>query len=344
MPPSIPVSQKTVLPYPYKPEAKNKIFDQTKIAVVIPAYKCKSSILSVLSKIGPEVNIVYVVDDGCPEGTGNYVKAKNCDPRVAVLFNEINQGVGGAVIHGYKKALENGADIIVKIDGDGQMDPALISSFVRPILNGHCDYTKGNRFFYLEDVKTMPKVRLFGNSVLSFMNKISSGYWNIFDPTNGFTAISSTALKNLNFEKISKRYFFESDLLFHLNLARAVVFDVPMKAKYAEEKSNLVIKKILGEFLLKHFINFNKRIFYTYFLRSFSIGSLELLVGSFLLLFGTCYGLLNWINSLETHIPATSGTVMLAALPIILGIQFLLSFLQEDIAMVPKIPLISTRG
>ena len=312
-----------------------------KIAVVIPCYKCSDSILKVIEKIGSEINKIIVVDDCCPEGSGNYVKDNCKDPRVEVVFNKINLGVGGAMLHGYSRCLELSQDIIVKLDGDGQMDPSLIPRFISPIVRGKADYCKGNRFFFLEDLKDMPKIRLFGNSVLSFMNKLSSGYWNIFDPTNGYTAISSKALTLINFEKVSNRYFFESDLLFHLYLARAVVLDIPMKAIYGDERSNLKISKIISEFLFKHFVNFQKRIFFTYFLRNFSFGSIELVAGSILFIFGLIFGLFHWFQSSVQSLPATPGTVMLAALTFVLGIQFLVSFFHEDISLVPKTPLTS---
>ena len=175
---------------------------------------------------------------------------ENCtDARVIVLRNPQNLGVGGAVLTGYRAAIEAGADVIIKIDGDGQMDPGLIPTFIAPIIAGEADYTKGNRFFDLEEIRAMPRVRLIGNAALSFMTKLSSGYWNLFDPTNGYTAIHAHVARHLPFEKISSGYFFETDMLFRLNTLRAVVIDVPMDAKYGDEVSNLKISKTAGKFL-----------------------------------------------------------------------------------------------
>ena len=204
---------------------------RNKIAVVIPSYKVKAHILNVISSIGPEVDLIYVVDDKCPQESGNHVLMNNKDERVKVIFNDTNKGVGGAVMNGYQSAIADGAEIIIKIDGDGQMDPSLIVDFIRPIIDGEADYTKGNRFFNLESLASMPKIRLFGNAVLSLMTKLSSGYWNLFDPTNGYTAIHADIAKYLPFEKISNRYFFETDMLFRLNTLKAVVIDIPMEAK-----------------------------------------------------------------------------------------------------------------
>ena len=266
--------------------------------------------------------------------------ATNCqDRRVSVIRHEENQGVGGAVMTGYKAAIADGMDILVKIDSDGQMDPALILDFAVPVIDGEADYTKGNRFFDLEKVRSMPKVRLFGNAVLSLMCKLSSGYWNIFDPTNGYTAIHSDVARHLPFDKISRRYFFETDMLFRLNTLRAVVVDVPMEAKYGDEVSNLKISQIVGEFFVKHIRNFSKRIFYNYYLRDMSLASIELPIGFLSLIFGLVYGAYHWLHSAQTGIPTPAGTVMLSAFPIFAAIQLLLGFIGYDISSVPTRPL-----
>jgi glycosyltransferase involved in cell wall biosynthesis len=306
------------------------------IAVVIPAYKVKSHILGVINEITSVVDKIYVVDDACPEKSGEFVQNTCQDARVSVLFRSENGGVGAAVMDGYKTALEDGASIVVKVDGDGQMDPKLIPNIIAPILDGYADYTKGNRFFDLEEIKNMPKIRLFGNAVLSFLTKISTGYWNIFDPTNGYTAIHSAVLGRLPLAKISKRYFFESDILFRLNLLRAVVVDVPMAAKYGDEKSNLKIHKVLFTFLVKHCCNFLKRLFYNYYLRDMSVASIELPIGLILVFFGIIFGSYKWVEAVNIGTSAPPGVVMLSALPLLMGLQLILAFFAYDIASVPK--------
>lgn len=315
-----------------------------RIGVVIPSYKVSNHILQVIGSIGPEVERIYVIDDCCPDKSGEFVETQCKDPRVTVIYHEQNQGVGGAVLTGYAAAIEEHMDIIVKIDGDGQMEPALISQFIAPIVAGEADYTKGNRFFDLEQIHTMPKMRLIGNAGLSFLTKISSGYWDLFDPTNGYTAIHRNVALHLPFEKISKRYFFETDMLFRLGTLRAVAVDVPMDAKYADEVSNLKITKVFSEFLGKHVANFGKRIFYNYYLRDMSLASFELPLGLFLLLFGMIYGAVHWTSSTQHGIPASSGTVMLAAMPVILGVQLILAFVGYDISSTPKRPVQSQLG
>ncbi len=309
---------------------------QLSLAVVIPAYKVKDHVLDVIDAIGAEVKRIYVVDDACPEGSGALVLSKCKDQRVKVLTHELNQGVGGAVITGYFAALNEDIDVVVKLDGDGQMDPSLISALVEPILRGKADYTKGNRFDSLTGLREMPGIRVFGNGVLSLMAKVASGYWNITDPTNGFTAIHKNVLKTLPLEMVSRRFFFESDLLFRLSLSRAVVWDVPMVAKYGSETSNLKIGKTLIEFPIKHFVNFHKRLFYNYYLRDMSVASLELPLGLAMGWFGLIFGAISWRDSLITGEAATAGTVMLSAVPLILGVQLVLGFLSADIAGVPN--------
>ena len=310
-----------------------------KIAVIIPTYKARKHILSVISSIGNEVERIYVVDDCCPDNSGDYV-IDNCkDKRISVLKHTVNQGVGGAVMSGYSAAISDGMDILVKIDSDGQMDPSLIMDFVEPIIRGEADYTKGNRFFNLEKIRLMPKARLIGNAALSFMCKLSSGYWNVFDPTNGYTAIHADVARQLSFDKVSRRYFFETDILFRLNTLRAVVVDIPMDAKYGDEVSNLKISRVVGEFFAKHVRNFGKRIFYNYYLRDMSLASLELPIGLALLGFGTIYGGLNWAYSSHSGTPSLAGTVMLAAITALIGLQLILAFFSYDISSVPQRPI-----
>jgi dolichol-phosphate mannosyltransferase len=306
------------------------------IGIVIPCYKVKNQILSVISKIENYVDNIYIIDDKCPENSGLYVKENSKDGRIKIIFNILNLGVGGAVKEGYKAGLNDGCDILVKVDGDDQIDPRFIKSLIRPIIEGEADYVKGNRFYRLEDIASMPKMRLFGNSVLSFINKMVTGYWNIMDPTNGFTAIHKHPLEILQLEKIENGYFFESDVLFRLSLIRAVVADFPIESVYKEEKSNLKISKILLEFPTKYLIRFIKRIFYSYFLREFNVGSLQLLFGALLVVFSFIFGIIKWVESIRYGVIASSGTVMVAALPFFLGFQLLLSALSFDISNLPK--------
>lgn len=310
-----------------------------RVAVVIPSYRVTQHILRVLGDMPGYVERIYVVDDACPDGSGDLVEANCSDPRVMVLRNASNLGVGGAVMHGYRRAIADGCEVIAKIDGDGQMDPLLLADLVHPIANGEADYCKGNRFYDLDNIHRMPRLRILGNAGLSLLAKLSTGYWDIFDPTNGYTAVHRDVARRLPLNKISQRYFFETDLLFRLGTLRAVVRDVPMDPKYGEEISGLKIHRILGEFAYKHLRNFCKRVFYNYYLRDMSLASLELAVGLPMLVFGVVYGLMHWIEGMRTGTATPTGTIMLATLATIVGLQFVLAFMGHDIASVPRRPL-----
>jgi glycosyltransferase involved in cell wall biosynthesis len=240
---------------------------------------------------------------------------------------------------GYQAALQGGAEIIVKIDGDGQMDPAMVPRFVAPIAGGKADYTKGNRFVELADSSAMPAVRIVGNTLLSFLSKLSSGYWFLFDPTNGFTAIHSAVARALPAAKLSKSFFFESDMLFRLGLLGAVVYDIPMAARYGDDESRLRVLSVIPEFIVKHVRNALKRVFYQYFLWDFGIASVELVLGLLLFGFGLIFGIQKWVQSASMGVVTPAGTVMLAALPVLLGVQMLLGFLGFDMARRPQAPL-----
>jgi dolichol-phosphate mannosyltransferase len=310
-----------------------------RVAAVIPCYRVVPHILGVLARIGPEVGSIYCVDDCCPDGSGDLIESECVDPRVRVIRHVKNQGVGGAVMTGYALAVDEGAEVVVKIDGDGQMDPALVPAFIAPLLAGDADYAKGNRFYDLRNIGRMPKTRLVGNAALSFLTKLSTGYWDIFDPTNGYTAVHASVVRLIPTEKVSRRYFFETDFLFRLSTFRAVVVDVPMDAVYGDEQSNLRIRRVLFEFGAKHARNGLKRLVYNYFLRDLSLASLQLIAGVGLLIFGSAYGGWHWWRSAETGIPAHVGTIMIAAMSVLVALQLLLGFLAYDISNTPRYPL-----
>jgi glycosyltransferase involved in cell wall biosynthesis len=310
---------------------------QARVAVVIPCYRAAATLDAVLTSIDPAVWRIYCVDDASPDETGSVIdRASHGDPRIVQVRRAVNGGVGAAVVDGIRAALRDGATVIVKLDSDGQMAPALIPDFVAPILAGEADYVKGNRFFSLDGIGRMPRLRIFGNAGLSFLIKLSTGYWDIFDPTNGYVAIHADVARLLPLDRLHRRYFFESDLLFRLATLRARVIELPIETVYDDEQSHLNELRCLATFPFLHGRNFLKRIFYNYFLRNFSVASLSIVAGSLFLGFGSIFGILSWIDSLRSGQPATAGTVMLSALPLILGIQLLLNFLAQDVAMAPS--------
>ena len=311
-----------------------------KIAVVIPCYKVGNALQSVIENIGDEVTNIFCVDDNCPDESWKIAESlRHKDSRIVIIRRETNGGVGAAVISGYKAALDVNAEIVVKIDGDGQMSPKLIPSFIKPIYENRADYVKGNRFYHLKSLSGMPFVRILGNSILSFVSKLSSGYWDLFDPTNGYTAIHGKVLRMLPLEEVNERFFFESDMLFRLSTIRAVVKNIPIDSIYRDEKSNLRIFDVLLTFPYLHFNRIIKRIFYNYFLRNFNIASLYLILGFFLSIFGIWYGVDSWIELSKINQTASSGTVMLAAMPIIIGNTYLVGFLAYDMQDIPTDPV-----
>lgn len=301
------------------------------IYVVIPCYKVSKEICDVVLSIPSFVDKIIIVDDCCPEDSGKMVESIAKDSRIQVIRHSKNLGVGGATMTGYKVAISQGAEVVVKLDGDGQMDGKEIARIVIPIIDRKADYVKGNRFWSLGSVRTMPKVRLLGNLLLSFVAKASTGYWNLFDPNNGFTAISASVLKRLPLNNIDNRFFFETDMLFHLYLENARVAQIKMNSKYGNEKSNLKVFSAIFEFAFKHSRNLFKRIVYRYFIRDFNIYSFNLVLSLILLCYSFFRGAQSWYHSYESEVPTATGTLLLIAICFLSGLQFALNFLQYDV-------------
>ncbi len=302
-----------------------------KVAVVIPCYKTKNQIKDVIKTIPNFINFIIVIDDACPEGSGKEAEGIK-DPRLIVIFHKKNQGTGGAIITGHKKALELGSDIIVKIDGDGQMDNSIMAEIIKPIVDGKADYVKGNRFYDFKSLKKMPVSRLMGNSILSFLYKFTSGYWGINDVANGYTAISRKALLSLNLDKLAKDYFFDSDVLLNMGIQNFRLSEVATTTKYGDEISSLNIFNIALTFPFRILKLFLKRIWLQYFLYNFNMVSIYLLLGIPMILWGSIFGLYRWYMGVNYGVVNNAGVVMLAILPIILGVQLLLQAIAIDMS------------
>ena len=307
------------------------------IAVVIPCYNVAKHIKDVICNIPDSISYIIAVNDCSKDDTeAILLKLANENKRIIYIRHEVNQGVGGAMISGYKRSMELNADITIKMDGDGQMDASYIPALVKPLVHDKADFTKGNRFRELKALQAMPLSRRIGNLGLSFIIKAASGYWNVFDPTNGFTAIKNETLKSMNFNKIHKRYYFETSVLIELYYANAVVKDIPMKAKYGDEVSGLSRTKTLFQFPPKLFIAFIRRLILKYFLFDFNIASIYTIFGLPLFLFGLYYGITNFLKYSRNDIGAPTGTVVIPTLLIILGFQLLSSAVTYDITNYPK--------
>lgn len=315
-------------------------FQKYNIVVVVPCYRVEKEIQSVLHGIPKYIKHIIVVDDASPDSTAEIVAAlAKKDKRIALIRHAKNQGVGGAMVSGFRKALELDAQIVVKMDGDGQMDTSHVPELIAPLINGQADYTKGNRFRDFVSLQQMPLVRRVGNMGLAFLSKAATGYWNLFDPTNGFAAIRAEVLAQLPLERIDKSYYFETSMLANLYLLGAVVKDVPMPARYQSEVSNMLIHRILFQFPFKLFGTFVKRVVLKKYIYDFTMGSIYILVGIPLLVFGLTFGIVKWIQYASVNLPAPTGTVMLPTLSVLLGIQLLLSAIEIDLRSVPNEPL-----
>jgi glycosyltransferase involved in cell wall biosynthesis len=315
-------------------------FDQYCIAAVIPCYRVEREIQSVLATVPSYIKHLIVVDDASPDSTADLVdaSAKN-DHRIILIRHLANRGVGGAMVTGYRKALEIGAQIVVKIDGDGQMDMNHLPALLNPLIDGRADYTKGNRFRDFKSLQKMPLLRRIGNMGLGFLAKAATGYWNMFDPTNGFNAIRTEALSQLPLDKVDSTYYFETSMLANLYLLGAVIKDVPMPARYQGEGSSLLIPRILFEFPPKLIATLIRRLVLKNFIYDFSMASIYLLISLPLLIFSLTFGITKWIHYAGLGIPAPTGTVMIPTLCMILGIQLLLSAIEIDLRSIPREPL-----
>lgn len=315
-------------------------FHPYNVAAVIPCYRVEREIESVLRALPDYIRHIIVVDDASPDSTAGIVMAAaQKDNRITLISHRQNRGVGGATMTGFKKALEIGAKIVVKIDGDDQMDLDRLPSLLIPLIEGKADYTKGNRFRDFQSLQRMPWIRRIGNMGLGFLAKAATGYWNLFDPTNGFFAIRGEALAQLPLDRIDSGYFFETAMLADLYLLGAVVRDVPMPARYQGEASNLIIHRVLFEFPYKLLVTFLRRLLLKNLIYDFSMATVYIMAGLPLLLFGLIFGIIKWIQYATRNIPAPTGTVMLPTLSVILGIQFLISAIEIDLRSVPEEPL-----
>lgn len=301
------------------------------ITVVVPCYKVAGSIEGVVAGLPPEVSAVVLVDDASPDATAQALeRLRLADPRVRVVSHARNQGVGGAMVTGFREALALGADVVVKVDGDGQMDSAYIVPMAQAVARGECDMAKGNRFQAREMIRRMPAVRRAGNLGVGFLVKIASGYWDIVDPANGFVCLSAAVLRRVDMERLDRRFFFESSLLIELFYAGARIKDVAMPAIYADEVSNLSVWRTLLAFPPKLARAFARRVWLRYFVYDFNICSLYILFGAPLFLFGVVFGAAKWAHFASISLAAPTGTVMIALLAIVLGFQMLLAAVQYD--------------
>lgn len=305
------------------------MYEGLRVAVVVPAYKEEALIGATIRSMPPLVDHVVVVDDCSPDATAERARAA-ADDRTEVLSLPQNLGVGGAVLAGHRRALELGADVSVVMAGDGQMDPEHLPQLLDPIASGQVQFTKANRFYGRGSFAGMPRTRVIGNIALSFFTKAASGYWNLFDPQNGYTAIHREALERVPFDLIAPRYDFENDLLIQLNILRVPARDVPVPAKYGDEVSGMNLATVGPRIAGRLFRGFWTRIWWKYVLQSFSPVALLLFAGLALTSFGLLVGLWVLWHTLGPPI-ASAGSVILCVGPLLSGIHMLLFAMLLDI-------------
>ncbi len=315
-------------------------FSQYKITAVIPAYKVEKQIAETLARVPDYIREIIVVNDASPDKTGEIVRRRQVDDaRIVLVEHAQNRGVGGAMLTGFQEALKRGTQVVVKIDGDGQMSGYDPRPLLLPLIRGQADYVKGNRFRDFQALKSMPLIRQIGNMGLGFLVKAATGYWDCFDPTNGFFAIRQEVLAALPLERVHKSYFFETSMLGELYLIDALIKDVPYPAVYGDEVSNLSVAKTLWEFPPKLVYIFLRRVLIKNFLFDFSMESIYLLSGLPMFFGGLIFGVMKWIKYFNLGIPAPTGTIMIPVMLVMLGFQLLLAAANIDLQSVPQKPL-----
>jgi glycosyltransferase involved in cell wall biosynthesis len=234
-----------------------------KTAIIIPCHNVKKNILNVIRKIDFKlIDTVYLVDDKCPQKSVIYAKKILNNKKIKYIFLKKNLGVGGATIEGFKKALISNHTILIKIDGDGQHDPKDIVKFIQMLNKKNVKYCKGTRLLKKNNIKNMPKLRFFGNIVLTYVNRYMTRNHNLTDCLNGFLGIKASHLRKINLNEIKKNFFFEQDLLFKLSLINTDIKEIPIKIKYFNTSvQNLSIPKIVFPFILYHYKNLMIKIF-----------------------------------------------------------------------------------
>jgi glycosyltransferase involved in cell wall biosynthesis len=317
------------------PHRELTMYREKRVAVVIPAFNVARHIAGVIRGIPQFVDDIIVVEDAGSDNTAAIVQGID-DARVTLARHGVNQGVGATMVTGFRLALDRGADVVVKMDGDGQMDPEALPALLDPVVVEGYGYAKGNRFLGENRLRDMPRIRLAGSFLLTFLSKLASGYWHLFDTVNGYVAIEAATLRKLPLDRIARRYFFESDMLIQLNVVGARVKDVPLPPRYGDERSSMRISWVLISFPVFLLKGFWYRVYERHVLREFSPVALFWVLGTLLIAWGVAFGAFGWVRSSRTGVPATTGTVMLSVLPLIVGFQLALQAILIEIQESPR--------
>jgi glycosyltransferase involved in cell wall biosynthesis len=310
------------------------VYQDRRIAIVVPAFREEALVGQVIKQAPTFVDQIVVVDDASPDRTSEAAFAAG-DDRVQVIKHERNKGVGGSIVTGHRAALEGGADVSVVMAGDAQMDPVYLAALLEPLVSHGYGFSKANRFFSASSFAGMPRHRVVGNIVLTFLTKLASGYWDLVDPQNGYTAITRETLERIPLDRLSERYEFENDLLIWMNIVSIRVVDVPVPARYGDEESSISLGRVIPRMSYLLFRGFWRRVWLKYVLWSFSPIALLLFTGLAMVAAGLAVGLWATIISIGGTSP-TAGTVLLAVTPFLVGMQMLIQALVLDIQATPK--------
>jgi glycosyltransferase involved in cell wall biosynthesis len=304
------------------------MYDGKSVAVVVPAFNEEALIVSTVTRVPDFVDRVFVVDDGSSDATVERVR--EADPRVEVIEHERNQGVGAAIVTGYKKAIADEIDVTAVMAADGQMDPDDLEMLVSAVAANEVDYAKANRLFTGQAFELIPKTRYFGNAMLSFLTKIASGYWHIADSQSGYTAVNLETLKLLDLDRIYRRYGFPNDLLVHLNVWERRVRDYPSRPIYGVgERSGIRLRKVIPRISWLLVKGFLWRMAQKYVIRDFHPLVLFYSLGLFLFTVGFLLGLVAAALRFSGD-QLSAATVVLVALLLISGLQLLLFAMWFD--------------
>jgi glycosyltransferase involved in cell wall biosynthesis len=305
-----------------------------RIAVVVPAHNEEALIAATVSSMPDLVDHIVVVDDASTDATAEKAQATG-DERLEIITHVSNRGVGGAILSGHRRAIELGADVAVVMAGDGQMDPDFLPALLDPICDDDYDFTKADRFFGFDSFSGMPRHRIVGNVVVGFLAKASTGYWNLFDPLNGYTAVRTEALRRLPLDRVRADYAFECDILVYLNTIRARGKDVPVPAIYGDERSGIRLFREARKLLWAMFRGFWRRIIWKYVLWSFSPVAIFLFAGLALVGWGVGFGA--WVVYESLGAPeASTATVLMSVAPLLVGINLLIVATVLDILEAPR--------
>ena len=310
------------------------MYEGRRVAVVVPAYNESAHICDVIMRMPDYVDLIVVVDDASTDATAEKARVAG-DERLEVITHERNLGVGGAILTGHRRAIEIGADVSVVMAGDAQMDPDYLSALLDPIAEDGYDFAKANRFFDFDSYEGMPRARAIGNVVVGFMAKASTGYWYLFDPLNGYTAVRTDRLSRLPLNRVRQDYSFECDLLNYLNIIHAKGKDVPVPAVYGDERSDIRLIQASRKLLWSFWRGFWRRMVWKYVLWSFSPVAIFLFAGLALCLWGIGFGVGIAVTSLGAP-TASAATVLISVGPLLVGINMLIVAWVLDVLGSPR--------